>query len=419
MVSICCSPPLRVPPACRSPLAQDGEELEDALGRPGAGAAVAPGLRATSRFSCTVRSEKTRRSSGTKPMPCRAMRNGGSPTRSCRRSVTRPRAGRREPHDAAHGGRLAHAVAAEQAHDLARLDRRATGRTGCGCRRSTVSTWLSSSRAISASAPRYTRCTSPLARTSAGAPSASTAPWWSTVIRWATANTTSMSCSVNSTVRPVSRGDARDQRHDLAALARGHARGRLVEQQQLGRAGQRDGQLQPPLVAVGQDPARLGRLLAQAHALQQRQRLVAVEAPRRHQHVEVPVVVAEEGRLHVLEHGEAAEDAGDLERAAHAAAAEAVRRQAADRPRRRRRCWPVSCAMSPVIRLNSVVLPAPLGPMIARRSPGGTARSTPFTAWTPPKCLRRPRVWRTSALARAGCATVVLPRGPRNPTAGQ
>ena len=31
---------------------------------------------------------------------------------------------------------------------------------------------------------------------------------------------------------------------------------------------------------------------------------------------------------------------------------------------------PLSGASSPVIRLNSVVLPAPLGPMISRRSPG-------------------------------------------------
>ena len=35
---------------------------------------------------------------------------------------------------------------------------------------------------------------------------------------------------------------------------------------------------------------------------------------------------------------------------------------------------------SPEIRLNSVVLPAPLGPRIARRSPGRTSRSTPDTA---------------------------------------
>ena len=97
-----------------------------------------------------------------------------------------------------------------------------------------------------------------------------------------------------------------------------------------GALGQRDGQLQPALVAVGEDPARLGRLLAQPHALEERQRLVAVEAPRGHEEVEVAPVVAEEGRLHVLQRGEPAEDAGDLEGAPDPAPAEPVRRQPAD-----------------------------------------------------------------------------------------
>src|SRR5688500_556128 len=46
---------------------------------------------------------------------------------------------------------------------------------------------------------------------------------------------------------------------------------------------------------------------------------------------------------------------------------------------------------SPEIRLNSVVLPAPFGPRIARRSPGRTSRSTSRTAWTPPKRRPTPR----------------------------
>src|SRR5947209_11760807 len=43
---------------------------------------------------------------------------------------------------------------------------------------------------------------------------------------------------------------------------------------------------------------------------------------------------------------------------------------------------------SPEMTLNSVVLPAPFGPRIARRSPGTTSRSTSRTACSPPK--RRP-----------------------------
>src|SRR6266446_5391867 len=46
--------------------------------------------------------------------------------------------------------------------------------------------------------------------------------------------------------------------------------------------------------------------------------------------------------------------------------------------------------VSPLIRLKSVVLPAPLGPMIARRSPGPTVRLTPSTARRPPNSLQRP-----------------------------
>src|SRR5262245_54397537 len=42
---------------------------------------------------------------------------------------------------------------------------------------------------------------------------------------------------------------------------------------------------------------------------------------------------------------------------------------------------------SPLIRLNSVVLPAPLGPMMARRSPAWTLRLTPSTARSPPNAL--------------------------------
>src|SRR5436309_8063770 len=39
---------------------------------------------------------------------------------------------------------------------------------------------------------------------------------------------------------------------------------------------------------------------------------------------------------------------------------------------------------TPVRQLNSVVLPAPLGPMMARRWPAGTRSEAPSTAWTPP-----------------------------------
>src|SRR5579871_3668677 len=45
----------------------------------------------------------------------------------------------------------------------------------------------------------------------------------------------------------------------------------------------------------------------------------------------------------------------------------------------------------PVIRLNSVDLPAPFGPITAAISPSATARSTSDTARKPPKDFERPR----------------------------
>src|SRR5262245_37758670 len=51
---------------------------------------------------------------------------------------------------------------------------------------------------------------------------------------------------------------------------------------------------------------------------------------------------------------------------------------------------PASGASSPVIRLNSVVLPAPLGPMMRRRSPGSTARSMPLVTRRPPNAFVNP-----------------------------
>src|SRR5690242_9256932 len=49
---------------------------------------------------------------------------------------------------------------------------------------------------------------------------------------------------------------------------------------------------------------------------------------------------------------------------------------------------PEDAGRSPAMTLKSVVLPAPFGPRIARRSPGAISRSTSRTACRPPK--RRP-----------------------------
>src|SRR2546430_3358802 len=66
------------------------------------------------------------------------------------------------------------------------------------------------------------------------------------------------------------------------------------------------------------------------------------------------------------------------------------------RPSKRTR--PASGRTWPVIRLKSVVLPAPFGPMIAVTRPAATVRLTPPTAAKPPNALCRSR---TSSTAEA------------------
>src|SRR5436309_1245090 len=52
---------------------------------------------------------------------------------------------------------------------------------------------------------------------------------------------------------------------------------------------------------------------------------------------------------------------------------------------------PASGRRCPVMRLKTVVLPAPFGPMIAQMDPLPTVRSTPATAWKPSNAFRTPR----------------------------
>ena len=73
---------------------------------------------------------------------------------------------------------------------------------------------------------------------------------------------------------------------------------------------------------------------------------------------------------HVVEHGEPREQAGDLKGARHAQRGAAMARPGRDVLRRTAAPVPSSTGKIPVIRLNSVVLPAPFGPMMALRSPG-------------------------------------------------
>src|SRR5262245_35442922 len=62
-----------------------------------------------------------------------------------------------------------------------------------------------------------------------------------------------------------------------------------------------------------------------------------------------------------------------------------------------RRISPLSASRLPAIRLKSVVLPAPLGPMMPTASPRATPRSTASAALTEPKDLERPLISRSIA----------------------
>src|SRR5437764_4950799 len=70
---------------------------------------------------------------------------------------------------------------------------------------------------------------------------------------------------------------------------------------------------------------------------------------------------------------------------------------------------------SPAIRLKSVLLPAPFGPMIARISPSSRARSTALTATSDPNCLVTART--SSTVIVTGAARPAALRGWPEPDA--
>src|SRR5262249_2713330 len=64
-----------------------------------------------------------------------------------------------------------------------------------------------------------------------------------------------------------------------------------------------------------------------------------------------------------------------------------------------RRIRPEVGRSTPVTQLKNVLLPAPLGPMIARTCPRGTEMLTALTAVSPPKRIVRPSVRRIADAA--------------------
>src|SRR5213592_701383 len=64
----------------------------------------------------------------------------------------------------------------------------------------------------------------------------------------------------------------------------------------------------------------------------------------------------------------------------------------------RKRTVPEVGGKAPVMMLNSVVLPQPLGPMMQRSSPAPMDRSTPRKTWSPPNCLVTPPTSRSGGV---------------------
>ncbi len=127
-------------------------------------------------------------------------------------------------------------------------------------------------------------------------------------------------------------GNAMHQPDRLEPLLRRHACGGLVEEQQLGLAGECDGELKTLLIAVGERPRRLGRACGEADQREQLPSPISAESARPRPHAPGPPRVREHGDLHVLERAQIVKDACDLEGARHASARHEMRRLAGDIP---------------------------------------------------------------------------------------
>ena len=225
-------------------------------------------------------------------------------------------------------------------------------------------------------------------------------------------NTTSMSCSVNSTAIRSSRARVGGELHQPAARARRHARRRLVHQQQPRSAGERQRELDALRVAVGERRAALvgeAWSCARARAARRRRRAARV--------------------------GGARADRRDARRAARAARSARSRGRSSTRTSPRpgtcgpRPCCaiarggspsmrsspsdtvPASGASWPLTRLKQVVLPAPFGPISATSSPASTSNETSRTASHAVERLRRARRPRSTGVVML--ATVRVTRWTR------
>ena len=73
--------------------------------------------------------------------------------------------------------------------------------------------------------------------------------------------------------------------------------------------------------------------------------------------------------------------------------------------------WPPDDGMSPETRLNSVVFPAPFGPITPRASPAATVTLTPSTALSAPKNLETSFNCKSGIISPTKLTAAALSRG--------
>ena len=179
-----------------------------------------------------------------------------------------------------------------------------------------------------------------------------------------------MSCSTVSSVLPTV--TSLDQLDEARGLALAHAGGRLVEQDHVGAAGDGDADLQRALLGIGEVHRQHVALLARADHVAAAPRRARWRRPGR----------PGTSRTRSGSPGSTARRSAGS-RTPTACGKMLVIWKLRDRPRRLisngfmpSMRWPLSRisplvgAKRPLMRLNSVDLPAPFGPMMAMRSPG-------------------------------------------------
>ena len=229
--------------------------------------------------------------------------------------------------------------------------------------------------------------------TCAGVPSAMTLPKLRTVIAVADVHH-QPDVVLDEEDRVALRRDLPDERRHRLDLDRVHPGGRLVEQEQLRLGGERAGDLDPPLLAVGEvlhPLAHGGRRARPARGAPPRARgppaprRAAAGSPRsRAASDSLPAQVLADDD--VVARGQLREEPDVLEGARDAERGDAVRARARGRarPSKLDRAG-ASAASRPETRLMIVVFPAPFGPMRPCTSPGATSKARRRRRATPPK----------------------------------